>query len=386
MLYMIAGLPFSGQMILAKAAVKRGVNLVHYETEDEYYEGIPGEYRNRVENIDGVKEYMVNCRRKNGLFILRSIEEWEELYFKGGALLIYIRVPLKKRLSMMKESKNELKKAIYYYMPSGHKKFINGQMEKVEDEGEDNNMQKFIKKISKNETDAEVLAVIDSLYTYCDFNGDHKQGLTIAETIKIHKRRRNERENTIYSDLEREADFKYNDIKTKDIENIIKLISRGEVDTFKRMATDQYFMSLSEVVSTRANCIKRKMGAVFVKDNRIVSVGYNGTASNTIDCFDGGCYRCYHLAVSRAKLLEHCFCLHAEQNALLDVGNTLSDYNNTTIYCTTFPCISCTKMIIQSNIKRVVYLNSYLDDEPNANYMRENGILVERINECANDV
>ena len=144
---------------------------------------------------------------------------------------------------------------------------------------------------------------------------------------------------------------------------------------------DQYFIKIAKLTSERSNCIKRNVGAIIVKDNRILSLGYNGTPCGMKNCFEGGCNRCFEQWQSKkehkGKDLELCICLHAEENALLFVPK--NDLNNATIYITLFPCISCFKKILQCKIKRIVYLEDYNTEMQNAVLEITNNILIEKI-------
>ena len=105
----------------------------------------------------------------------------------------------------------------------------------------------------------------------------------------------------------------------------------------KRLTWDEYFMKIAILTSQRSNCIKRKVGAIIVKDNRILSQGYNGTPSGFVNCFDGGCKRCSEQHYDsteehKGKDLDVCVCLHGEENCLLFVSK--NDLLDSTIYTT----------------------------------------------------
>ncbi len=123
---------------------------------------------------------------------------------------------------------------------------------------------------------------------------------------------------------------------------------------------DDYFMNIAHIVSNRSNCIKQKVGAVIVKNNRILSTGYNGTPSKIENCIDGECPRCNSEDISQGEQLDKCFCIHAEENALLEIGKTLAA--NATIYTTVYPCLLCSKLMIQCGISKVVYDRFYNTD------------------------
>ena len=121
---------------------------------------------------------------------------------------------------------------------------------------------------------------------------------------------------------------------------------------------DEYFIRIAQVASTRSNCIKRKVGAVIVRDKRLISTGYNGTPRGTRNCNEGGCPRCNSLAGSGTRL-EECLCSHAEENAITQAAYHGTSVKGGTIYTTFAPCLICTKMIINSGIQEVVYNVDY---------------------------
>lgn len=131
-----------------------------------------------------------------------------------------------------------------------------------------------------------------------------------------------------------------------------------------RPTFDTYFMRLAELAASRSNCMKKGNGAIIVKDNRVISTGYNGTPHGLKNCNEGGCKRCNN-NVSQGIDLDKCLCLHAEESAVLEAGRNRTI--GATIYSTSFPCNLCTKMIIQGGIKKVVF--NYHYDSPLAKYM-----------------
>jgi dCMP deaminase len=151
----------------------------------------------------------------------------------------------------------------------------------------------------------------------------------------------------------------------------------------QRPTWDEYFIRIAELTSERSNCIKRKVGCIIVKENRILSLGYNGTPSKMKNCYEGGCKRCFEQFQtnenSSGKNLDLCMCLHAEENAMLFLSK--SDLVDSVLYVTLIPCISCVKKIIQCGIKKVIYLQDYNIDltELSLNMLNETGILVEKI-------
>mmetsp|Transcript_14944 Transcript_14944/g.20263 ORF Transcript_14944/g.20263 Transcript_14944/m.20263 type:complete len:181 (+) Transcript_14944:364-906(+) len=118
-------------------------------------------------------------------------------------------------------------------------------------------------------------------------------------------------------------------------------------DGIVRPKWDKYFMQLAHLVSKRTNCMKRAVGCVIVKENRIVATGYNGTPFGMDNCNEGGCPRCNSLTPSGSGL-DTCFCIHAEENAVIEGGR--SKTQGGTAYVTTYPCLMCAKKLVQAGI------------------------------------
>ncbi len=127
---------------------------------------------------------------------------------------------------------------------------------------------------------------------------------------------------------------------------------------FKRPGWDEYFMDIAHVVSSRGNCSRRKVAAVIVSDQRVISTGYNGTPRGIKNCFEGGCPRCSSETPSGEDLSE-CICAHAEENAIVQAAYHGIAVRDGTLYSTLSPCLMCTKMIINAGIKEVVYETEY---------------------------
>ncbi|MBQ3660610.1 MAG: cytidine/deoxycytidylate deaminase family protein [Firmicutes bacterium] len=123
---------------------------------------------------------------------------------------------------------------------------------------------------------------------------------------------------------------------------------------------DEYFMEMAELARKRSTCLRRGVGAVIVKDNRVIATGYNGVPKGIRHCEETGCLR-QQLNVPSGKMHELCRGLHAEQNAIIQAACMGSSIEGGTLYCTTQPCVICTKMIINAGIKRVVIKETYPD-------------------------
>ena len=127
---------------------------------------------------------------------------------------------------------------------------------------------------------------------------------------------------------------------------------------FSRPGWDQYFMDIARTVASRSNCVKRKVAAVVTIDRRIISTGYNGTPRGTTNCNEGGCPRCNDLAIGGTRL-DECLCSHGEENAITQAAYHGVSLKGGTIYTTFSPCLLCTKLIINSGLKEVVYQSEY---------------------------
>ncbi|MCJ8499237.1 deoxycytidylate deaminase [Desulfatitalea alkaliphila] len=123
---------------------------------------------------------------------------------------------------------------------------------------------------------------------------------------------------------------------------------------------DTYFMDIACLVARRATCLRRSVGAVVVKDRRILSTGYNGAPSQVRHCAETGCLR-EQLAVPSGERHELCRGIHAEQNAIIQAAYHGVSIKGATLFCTHLPCSICAKMIINAGIVRIVYQDGYAD-------------------------
>ncbi|MEN6521421.1 MAG: cytidine/deoxycytidylate deaminase family protein [Armatimonadota bacterium] len=129
----------------------------------------------------------------------------------------------------------------------------------------------------------------------------------------------------------------------------------------RRPDWDEYFMEIAHVVAKRSTCIRRQIGAIVVKDKRILTTGYNGAPSGLPHCFELGCMR-DELGIESGTRHELCRALHAEQNAIMQAALYGVSTKGSTLYCTHQPCSLCAKAIINSGVKRVVFQGDYPDD------------------------
>ncbi|ANQ52986.1 MULTISPECIES: dCMP deaminase family protein [Thermosipho] len=123
---------------------------------------------------------------------------------------------------------------------------------------------------------------------------------------------------------------------------------------------DEYFLKIALIISTRSSCIHRKVGAVIVKDKRILATGYNQPPSGFPHCNEINCIR-DDLNISSGKNQEICYALHAEQNALMQAAKFGISTDNSIIYVTHKPCSVCARLIINAGIKKVIFINDYPD-------------------------
>ncbi|HBF43413.1 MAG TPA: cytidine deaminase [Desulfobacteraceae bacterium] len=137
-----------------------------------------------------------------------------------------------------------------------------------------------------------------------------------------------------------------------------------------------YFMDITKMVAKRSTCLRRHVGAVLVKDKRILATGYNGAPTGIRHCEEVGCLR-EQLSVPSGERHELCRGLHAEQNAIIQAAYHGIPIVGSTLYCTNKPCIICSKMLINAGVEKIVYEDGY--DDPLADQMLEEAtIKVER--------
>lgn len=129
----------------------------------------------------------------------------------------------------------------------------------------------------------------------------------------------------------------------------------------RRPDWDEYFMEIAHVVAKRSTCTRRQIGAIVVKDKRILTTGYNGAPSGLPHCVDLECLR-DELGIASGTRHEICRALHAEQNAIMQAALYGVSTKDSTLYCTHQPCSLCAKAIINSGVRRVVFQGDYPDD------------------------
>lgn len=137
-----------------------------------------------------------------------------------------------------------------------------------------------------------------------------------------------------------------------------------------RISWEQYFMAQAHVAALRSTCTRLMVGAIIVRENRIISSGYNGSVADGDHCIDNGCY-----------LVDgHCVrTVHAEANAVLQCAKFGVPTNDTALYVTHFPCLQCTKQLIQAGISKIYYEKNYRNHELAIQLLQESHVETEQV-------
>jgi dCMP deaminase len=144
-----------------------------------------------------------------------------------------------------------------------------------------------------------------------------------------------------------------------------------------RPSWPEYFMAITKLVAKRSTCLRRSVGAVLVKDKRILATGYNGAPAGLKHCEEVGCLR-ENSSIPSGTRHELCRGLHAEQNVIIQAAFYGVPIKGATLYCTNKPCVICSKMIINAGIKKIYYDEGY-DDPLSDQMFDEAGLEVVRL-------
>ncbi len=128
-----------------------------------------------------------------------------------------------------------------------------------------------------------------------------------------------------------------------------------------RPSYDEYFMEMAHVVAKRSTCLRRKVGAILVKEKHILSTGYNGAPKGLKHCAETGCIRTDQ-NIPSGERHELCRGLHAEQNAIIQAAVFGVSIKGSVLYCTNTPCVVCVKMLINAGVTEIIYAGDYPDD------------------------
>ncbi|MFO7803693.1 MAG: cytidine/deoxycytidylate deaminase family protein [Desulfovermiculus sp.] len=145
----------------------------------------------------------------------------------------------------------------------------------------------------------------------------------------------------------------------------------------QRLPWPEYFMRISFLVAERSTCLRRKVGAVAVKDKRILCTGYNGAPSGLAHCLDQGCLR-EEMDIPSGQRHELCRGLHAEQNVIIQAAVHGIALRGAELFCTTQPCLICSKMLINCQFTKIYFAQGYPDDLA-ADMLSEAGVRFERL-------
>ena len=145
----------------------------------------------------------------------------------------------------------------------------------------------------------------------------------------------------------------------------------------QRLPWSEYFMNITYLVSGRSTCMRRRVGAVAVKDKRILATGYNGAPAGVPHCLEVGCLR-EQMGIPSGQRHEICRGLHAEQNVIIQAAIHGINISGAELYCTTHPCVQCSKMLINCGIRRIYYTEHY-PDELATTMLKEAGVQLERL-------
>jgi len=151
-----------------------------------------------------------------------------------------------------------------------------------------------------------------------------------------------------------------------------------------RPSWEAYFMDITFLVARRSTCLRRAVGAIVVKDKRILSTGYNGAPTGIKHCLEAGCLR-EKLNIASGKNHELCRGIHAEQNAIIQAAYHGVSIKGASLFCTNLPCSICAKMIINAGITRICYASGYADSM-SKEMLKEAGIDIKKINAGSSDV
>ena len=151
----------------------------------------------------------------------------------------------------------------------------------------------------------------------------------------------------------------------------IEVLIRKEIKSFMNTNTirpswDDYFKEIVQVTAKRSSCNRLHVGCILVKDNRIISQGYNGFLPG-----------CPHESIVRNNHEQST--IHAEQNAITDCAKRGVSCNNSTAYITHYPCINCFKLLLASGIKSIKYINDYKNDELVDVFLQQCDVVIEKI-------
>lgn len=167
---------------------------------------------------------------------------------------------------------------------------------------------------------------------------------------------------------------------------VLKELDKGIVkkDLYVRPSWDEYFMKLAALVGERSTCLRHNIGAVIVRDKRLIATGYNGSAKGMPNCVEVGCLK-DELGIKTGTGHETCRAVHAEQNAIIQGASHGISVDGTTMYCTHTPCTLCARMIVNAGIVRVVSYHDY-SDESAREFLQRAGVVLDKVDRPSSEI
>lgn len=147
--------------------------------------------------------------------------------------------------------------------------------------------------------------------------------------------------------------------------------------SLNRPSWPEYFMAITRLVAKRSTCLRRSVGAVLVKEKRILATGYNGAPAGLKHCEEVGCLR-ENSSIPSGTRHELCRGLHAEQNVIIQAAYHGISINGAVLFCTNKPCAICSKMLINAGIQEIYFLDGY-EDALSDQMLAEAGVNLKRL-------
>ena len=151
-----------------------------------------------------------------------------------------------------------------------------------------------------------------------------------------------------------------------------------------RIDKENYYLDIAETVSERSTCLRRHYGAIIVQSDEVIATGYNGAPSGVPHCLEVGCLRAT-LGIPSGQRHEICRGIHAEQNVIIQAAVHGISLRGAELFCTTYPCFICAKMLINCGVKRIWVSENYPDDL-SKNMLAEAGVEVLHLPHGQDDV
>lgn len=350
MLICIAGKIFSYKNEFAGELCKKAsLELILYDGDHFEIDGYDSISIVRVKDRNELDQYALHNNSQVQVFVIREASDWEFLCQRLCRTLIMVETPTNIRLEKILSLSES--KMIAIELPGMFYNLISRQVDELFASLNDkfvlwlllNDIFDFysMEKICKSSAPVKEINSSNGVF-------DLKKLLETPLENYLYKNKKE----TAYSDLKRYGCTtvyisKKTELNEKSVYNLIKKVYHT------RDSWDEYFLGLVKLTASNSTCIKMSGCVLVDEDKRIIAVGHSGTPTKSKNCIDGGCLKCTPYYAT-CYTPDSCFCIHAIQSAILYIGRRQLR-NNCTLYCLSYPCISCSKVISQSKIKRVVY-------------------------------